>query len=316
MKRNTYKKIASFILAFTVMISCFPHAKAESISLQTYLETVREIDSNFLKEETIDSVSVSYLVTPWGEGQLVDFLRDEKTVAYAIFVAGTLLEFAESESPYASMDRKNGECRYYDFANYAIIDNVEANKRLNNPDQRTLVKKENPSKGNWTDPEEKLLSGVSPQLQNGSNCIVAALSNVIWYWKGHGHSSLASGMTFANVKTAVNTLFGGNYANNRVLAVANQYGSLHGNKHFTGGALWGASVSAVYSEINAGYPCMVGFAAGSYYSSSVGHMTMCVGYYYDGDSTWYVRLADGWSSSVVTRLWTSYNDCVIKLRID
>lgn len=313
MKRKN-KQVITFILILTMVLSGFSNVNAKNNDSQSYLSVIRKVDSRFLQDQIIDMVSETELITPWGKGLLVNFIQDEKVVAYAIFVDGLLLEFSESESPYSVLTKTSDEFLYYDFANYSVIDKVDTKRVLESCSKESLLKKNDNSKGNWTDPEQVILSGVSPQLQGTDNCIVAALSNVIWYLKSHGYSALASGMTFTNVKTAVDALFP-SYANDSVLTVANLYGSSHGNIHFSGGAIWSPSVAKVYTEINAGYPCMVGFAAGSVYSPTVGHMTMCYGYYYDGDSTWYVYLADGHSSNMVTRLWTSYNDCVIKLRI-
>ena len=42
-------------------------------------------------------------------------------------------------------------------------------------------------------------------------------------------------------------------------------------------------------------------------------MTMCFGYYYSGTRL-YVKLADGHSTSVVTKIWSTYNDCMISIR--
>lgn len=62
---------------------------------------------------------------------------------------------------------------------------------------------------------------------------------------------------------------------------------------------------------------MVGFAAapGSY-SESVGHMTMGCGYIMQNSNTYLLALADGHSSSIVYKLWSSvYNDCIITVNI-
>jgi hypothetical protein len=62
---------------------------------------------------------------------------------------------------------------------------------------------------------------------------------------------------------------------------------------------------------------MVDFAAapGSY-SESVGHMTMGCGYIMQNSNTYLLALADGHSSSIVYKLWSSvYNDCIITVNI-
>ncbi len=65
------------------------------------------------------------------------------------------------------------------------------------------------------------------------------------------------------------------------------------------------------TEIDNGRPCMVGFAAGSDYSPSVGHMTMCYGYFIYSTQK-YATVADG-TTGYVSKLWTTYNDCVISI---
>lgn len=82
---------------------------------------------------------------------------------------------------------------------------------------------------------------------------------------------------------------------------------------FNASTVWTNSSATMVNEIDHGYPYMVGFAAGSSYSQTVGHMTMCFGYYYSG-TTIYIVLADGHSDSSVMKIWSSYNDCTIKLR--
>ena len=164
-----------------------------------------------------------------------------------------------------------------------------------------------------------VLPGVSPQLQNSHNCVAAALSNLIWYWGNHGKSSLITGKTFETVKNNVTTQFnnyGAGFANNAVVAVANLYGkSVSPNVTFSGAAYWSNSSATMTADLDSGYPCLVGFKAdpNSPYSNSVGHMTMCFGYYYNY-SVLYIVLADGWSNSSVTRRWDSYNDCTIRVR--
>lgn len=47
-----------------------------------------------------------------------------------------------------------------------------------------------------------VIDGVSPQLQGKNiNCIVAAASNVIWYYGNNGHLSLIKNYTFSDVQT-------------------------------------------------------------------------------------------------------------------
>ena len=117
------------------------------------------------------------------------------------------------------------------------------------------------------------------------------------------------------MKNTIHSLFYGYYANNSVLSVAQSYGSSHGLITFTGGAVWNPNFQLVVGEIDAGYPCLVGFKSPNPFYGS--HMTACHGYnYYASTGNFYVVIADGVSTSAVSRIWdTSYNDCVTKLRI-
>lgn len=59
---------------------------------------------------------------------------------------------------------------------------------------------------------------------------------------------------------------------------------------------------------------MLGFAAGSPYSSTVGHMTVCVGTR-TVNGVNYSKVMDGWSTSVVEKQWGTYNDFMSKVTL-
>lgn len=61
-------------------------------------------------------------------------------------------------------------------------------------------------------------------------------------------------------------------------------------------------------------PCLLGFAAGSSYSDTVGHMTVCVGTR-TANSVNYCKVMDGHSTSVVEKQWSSYNDFMSKVAL-
>lgn len=156
---------------------------------------------------------------------------------------------------------------------------------------------------------------ISPQLQNSYNCIVAAISNLIWYYGNNGYSSLISGKTFSVIKANVNTTMKslGGYANSNIPDTLKTH---LGNYYSSSTPIWNPSFSTVQSEINAGYPCLLGFAAGAdSYSETVGHMTLCVGWV-QISSSYYTCLIDGHSTNTVTKAWSSsYNDYVCKVRL-
>lgn len=163
-----------------------------------------------------------------------------------------------------------------------------------------------------------LIPGVVPQLQNSDNCIVAAVSNLIYYYAINGYSSLNPKNTFTAIKSDINNLFGGVYANNSVPNVIRSYVSgCNNNLSVTSNVIWDPYVSVAITEISNNRPCLVGFAAGSSYSQSVGHMTMGCGYEYCGGGVYLIGVADGHSRNVVYKTWSdTYNDCVITVRFN
>ena len=52
-----------------------------------------------------------------------------------------------------------------------------------------------------------VISGVTPKLQNGWNCIVTALANVLWYWGNNGYDDLITDITFGKMQREIWDLF-------------------------------------------------------------------------------------------------------------
>lgn len=76
-----------------------------------------------------------------------------------------------------------------------------------------------------------------------------------------------------------------------------------------------ATKELMISEINERKPMMLGFAAGSKYSDTVGHMTMCYGYQITGGNT-YAYVASGHEAYGTFVKWDdTINDCIITIRI-
>lgn len=169
----------------------------------------------------------------------------------------------------------------------------------------------------------KVIDGVSPQLQGkNTNCIVAAASNVIWYYGNNGHYSLISNQSFANLKMVITNcyMYNGGFRNDTtpkafevyidVLDLSDVYSS-------DVNLYWyqNATKELMISEVNEGKPMMLGFGKGSVYSDSVGHMTMCYGYQVTGGNT-YAYVASGHESYGTFVKWDdTINDCIITIRI-
>lgn len=303
------KKILSCVLAIIFSLCCICNCFAQDDAVNK----VQNIDNLFLTNVSVTSVQETSLLSYLGDARLIDFYENSNPVGYAVIIDNQVVEFSEKASPYLlySSDYDN-KIFYYDYANYGEI--VENSLICFSSDGELLpdvsVEGDIALAG--------VLPGVSPQLQESHNCVATALSNLIWYWGNHGKSSLISGRTFTNVKNDITTHFnnyGQGFSNNAVLAIANVYGRyVSPAVTFSGGAVWSNSSATMVADIDSGYPCLVGFkAAQGSYSTVVGHMTMCFGYYYSG-SNLYIVLADGHSSSSVTKIWASYNDCTIRVR--
>lgn len=169
----------------------------------------------------------------------------------------------------------------------------------------------------------KVIDGVSPQLQGeNTNCIVAAASNVIWYYGNNGHYSLIKNDTFNNVKTSMGNsyIYNGGLRNDTTPKAFEVYIRVKGLSSVYSSDVnlyWyqNATKELMISEVNEGKPMMLGFAAGSIYSNSVGHMTMCYGYQVTGGST-YVYVASGHEAYGTFVKWDdTINDCIITIRI-
>lgn len=306
------KKAKNFIRLLLCLIVVL-NTTINTFANPTMLQQVQNIDSNFLINMTNITEQETNLFSPLGDAKLFDFFQNNTPVAYAVVIDGVIVEFSEKESPYACYSnlQYSEKTLYYDYATYGeIVDNTCICF-----DSNGEIISNNSSEGIST---IGVLPGVNPQLQNSHNCVATALSNLIWYWGTHGRSSLIAGRTFENVKNDITTHFnnyGQGFANNVVVNIANVYGQyVSPAVSFSGGAVWSNSSATMISDIDSGYPCLVGFkAAPGSYSTSVGHMTMCFGYYYNG-SNLYIVLADGHSASSVTKIWASYNDCTIRVR--
>lgn len=291
----------------------------QASSLNSELEAILLLDSEFELDTngTVTEVKTD-LMSDHGLTILCDILLDGEPIAYSIRIDGILVEYSASPSPYSLyLNMEYSHALGYNYAEYFCITSegviylhqngevdIEATEYQRNVNENIIA------------PLNVTIPGIVHNLQGSKNCIAAALSNVLWYWGGKGYSALRP----ASWQTLLNTIHsnfensGGLLANSKVQAVVEGYARSRQSNYRVGGYVyWNPSTSQVVTEINAGRPCLVGFKKGSVYSDTAGHMTMCYGYYSVG-TDFYVRLADGWKSSQVMRIWTSYNDCVKSVR--
>lgn len=153
-----------------------------------------------------------------------------------------------------------------------------------------------------------------PNEQGNSNCIVAAISNLMWHYGKNGYSSLINGMTFDGVKNKVDNLINaeGGYQNKNIPNTIKKYVKNKSSYSVSVTNKWNPTFNNVKTETN-NRPCLLGFAAGKgSYSTSVGHMTVCVGTR-TANKINYVKVMDGWSTSITEKKWGTYNDFISKV---
>ncbi|MBR4586863.1 MAG: hypothetical protein IKO30_00950 [Lachnospiraceae bacterium] len=163
-----------------------------------------------------------------------------------------------------------------------------------------------------------VLSGLNPQLQGNTNCIAAAAANVMWYYSHNGYPTLTGSYTWDYIKNFMSYCYvsAGGFANNNSASAFSTYVNyMDSSKNATVSVNWNPAFSLFTSEIDLGKPVMLGFAAGSPFSQTVGHMTMGCGYMYLNNN-WYVYVVDGWSTGPNFYIWDSnINDCIITVHI-
>ena len=163
-----------------------------------------------------------------------------------------------------------------------------------------------------------VLSGLNPQLQGSTNCIAAAAANVMWYYSHNGYPTLTGSYTWDYIKNFMSYRYvsAGGFANNNSASAFSTYVNyMDSSKNATVSVNWNPSFSLFTSEIDFGKPVMLGFAAGSPFSQTDGHMTMGCGYMYLNNN-WYVYVVDGWSTGPNFYIWDSnINDCIITIHI-
>lgn len=155
-------------------------------------------------------------------------------------------------------------------------------------------------------------------LQKSHNCIACAMAHAVVYYKYNGYPNICSVINqngfeslMAILESNMNSV-GGMANKNISLAFAKYAENSLGNKYrILSNGITSPSYATLKNAITNGFPVMLGYAAGSPYSSIYGHMTLCIGAANLAVENEYVIIIDGHSSSTVTRLWNSlYNDYI------
>ena len=310
------KSIATRLLVFSFAVLCVFSwtfsAVAVDITEQTTptLDIITQINPDFEHDAATVTEEIKEIAVPDGIGSLVEFIADGTSVGYAILVDGQIVEFADHASPYFRFKADYSEdALLYDYATYSyttggIIKQIDSQGRLISDSSAVAP--------------TVTIPGVTPQLQSPHLCGIGALANLFWYWKTNYFSGICGGKTFTQLKDTFESMFAnteyGAYSNNEVPNVVTNF-----LKTYTTGysnysyVYWHPSQSRLTAEINAGYPCLLGFSSSNPFYSSA-HMTMCYGYYIF-QSTLFVELADGHSTEKVTRTFGSHSDCIIAVHL-
>ena len=79
---------------------------------------------------------------------------------------------------------------------------------------------------------------------------------------------------------------------------------------------WYPDVDLLLDEIDAGRPMMLGYAAGSPFSQTLGHMTMACDYQWMNNN-WYAYVVTGYSTAPSFYVWDdNINDCIITVKMN
>ncbi len=322
------KKVVSIILCITLFLCSSTISFADNWTdgaspSSNIIQSVQIIDSSFLSNYDSSNIVIETtdLYSPIGNAVLSDIFYENTCVGYVISIDAIIYEFSEGPSPYRRYSSDDSLIFYYDYVNYGIENNELITYIDSTGNPFLSIDKKNKNVIHLTDMgyDRGILPGATINFQGSYNCIVAALANIMWYWGTNFNSNFIVNKTFDQIKAILTVMFNNNggCSNNNVLSIANMYSTYCSTGvTFSGGAVWTNLPYTMITEINSGYPCMVGFAAGpGSYDPDIGHMTMCYGYTFTSQyQSYYIYLVDGHASNTVVKLWNStFNDCTIRL---
>ena len=315
--RNIKKLISIIALSVMIIGNVLGVVYADERTMDENLyEIIEELSgNNSYFEEFLTYTSIVEIPLDDVALELLMYYDGDEYIGYTIWdsVNNALCEISKAYPSYVVYMQNNPEIEdatyVYSNGNYSIVT------------EDTIVYLD--EFGNEYDMSESntstygLLPNVDPQLQNNSNCIVTAVANVMFYWSENGYPRLNYVNSFGVMKSLITPLFDGYYANNSVPSVVREYVSSCGiSNTVISNVHWSSAISTVVEEIEDGRPCLVGFAAGSSYSATVGHMTMCCGFECYSGYQYIIAVVDGHKEEIVYKNWSyTYNDCVITVQI-
>lgn len=322
------KRIIAYILVSLFIVTMTPTtfaSNADFPNIQADLDTLIVADDSISDWENATICNEYICLDENGNASVFIYhlYQEHSYCGYIVYDSslGGIVEYSRGEESFTKMlDELNivepYTLRYLYYANEICTDSgriVRFDPFANIIYDSAMVDLQIENIGNSVSPCVQL-PGVSPQLQGSSNCIVAATANLMWYWNSNKISGLTGSDSFNSLKIVLASKFSevGGTGNSYIGAAIRRYlESCFSSYTVSYSNSWSPSFTRVCSEIDARRPCLVGFKAGSDYSSTYGHMTCCVGYVLGSSSTNmnYILLVDGHSSSVVSKLWTTtYND--------
>lgn len=304
------KKILTALLTLSMIVSIIPskvQADDYSSTVYKFVDEISDVD----EFESWEDASVEFGYSLYNEDcTTVDYQlfyvldTSNSEIGYLIYDlnADSVVEFSIGDSPYDLIDKN--ACLTYTY----IYNNAWPECYVN--EAYYSVNYDGSLEYLWS---ENAIMSYDPHLQNNDNCIVCAISNILWYHGQNGHPNLISGATFTQVKNRVKSIMNGlgGYTNNNIPGTINSYVNTYTSYSVSVYNHWSPTFSNVSSEV-AARPCLLGFAAGSPYSATQGHMTVCVNAMTQMGHK-LVGLMDGHHTYIVYKEWGSYNDFMSKV---
>ncbi len=192
------------IICFFMMIDkqvCY----AETLTPESYIKEIIKIQPEY---NSWEDGTLQFSVDLYGDDinyKIYDVLSaDETKLGYILLDENNkLCEYSQNVNPYEVVVEKyglRGVCGY----NNGIYEITYNNEVYYFDVTGCLIDKSQAEGGSIGYTTYGYVPGkITPQLQKNDNCIVAAISNMIWYYGKNGYSSLIKNKSFKDVKSLV-----------------------------------------------------------------------------------------------------------------
>lgn len=344
------KKILSVSISICVLFSLIANIYAVTFftssdsnsrnSIHQYLDNMSKVDSEYAI--CSDGVSLEYisdLHLPNSDDIYAYLYSIYKMdyIGYAIVRATdyVVIESALADNPYSVMstEYRNAEKLIYDHYDYGIQffnKSVEMMSGMGaSVSGVSNVTSTNDSVGSLYN-----VGNVAIYSQGSFNCIACAVGHLLLYWDSRCPGFTRSVTSQADFERLLNTVYfyyqdydqdGIKFDNDDTPRAIAEYAAFRSNNsaYGTTGIVYAVrpnnvsypTFSQLSSIIGGGSPVLLGYKAGSVYSQTVGHMTMCIDAYTSGGVN-YVKVVDGHVLAPVTRAWSNqYNDYMMTLNV-